>query len=91
MRKTPPTPPLRRWRSRWAEPANEDGYKLSNDALRTLAARLLAYQTAALRHGRRSEAARLGQLLIDTAALKRALTASDRPPTLPAVPGKSPE
>lgn len=87
MHKPLPTPPLRRWRSRWAEPANEDGYKLSNDALRTLATRLLAYQAAALRHGRRSEAARLGQLLIDTAALKRALTAADPAAASPAAPG----
>lgn len=90
MRKTLPTPPLRRWRSRWAEPANEDGHKLSNDALRTLATRLLAYQAAALRHGRRSEAARLGQLLIDTAVLKRTLTATDPSPASPAVPGTEP-
>ncbi|RDZ27437.1 hypothetical protein DX914_14515 [Lysobacter silvisoli] len=73
---TPPAPPFRRWGLRCAPSANDDGAEPGTDALRTLASRLLAYQAAALLQGRRSEAARLGQLLIDTADLKRALAAS---------------
>lgn len=89
MLKTPPAPPFRRWSVRCAESANDDATAPGTDALRTLSSRLLAYQAAALLQGRRSEAARLGQLLIDTADLKRALTDSGRRPAAPADSGDS--